>query len=99
MMDNLIGNAIKYTDNGGKISIYSKDKPFSPHTFIIENSPIKPLKLKPNKLWDPFVKDDESRSDKSGTGLGLSITRNILRSYGFKAKIKSKGTSFKIIIK
>ena len=99
VMDNLIGNAIKYTDNGGKINIHAKDTPFSSHSVTIENSPIKPLRLKPNKLWDPFVKDDESRSDKSGTGLGLSIARNILQSYGFKAKIKSKGTSFRIIIK
>ena len=99
VMDNLIGNAIKYTENGGKISIYSKDTPFSSHSIIIENSPIKPLKLNPDKLWDPFVKDDESRSEKSGTGLGLSIARNILQSYGFKAKIKSKGTNFKVIIK
>ena len=99
VMDNLIGNAIKYTDNGGKISIYSKDKPFSAHSLIMENSPIKPIKLKPNKLWEPFVKDDESRSEKTGTGLGLSIVRNILNSYGFKAQIKSKSTSFKVIIK
>jgi signal transduction histidine kinase len=99
VMDNLIGNAIKYTENGGKISIYSKDAPFSSHSLIIENSPIKPLKLNPDKLWDPFVKDDESRSEKSGTGLGLSIVRNILNGYGFKAKIKSKDNNFKIIIK
>jgi signal transduction histidine kinase len=98
-MDNLIGNAIKYTENGGKISICSKDTPFSSHSLIIENSPIKPLKLNPDKLWDPFVKDDESRSEKSGTGLGLSIVRNILNGYGFKAKIKSKDNNFKIIIK
>ena len=99
VMDNIIGNAVKYTNNGGSIKIYAKDKPFSRHELIIENSPIAPLTVKPEKLWEPFVKGDESRSENNGTGLGLSIVRNILLSYGFKSKIKVKGNSFNIIIK
>ena len=99
VFDNLIGNAVKYTKNDGFIKIYAKDKPFSRHELIIENTPIAPLSVKPETLWEPFVKDDSSRSENNGTGLGLSIVRNILSSYGIKAKIQSSGSVFKIIIK
>ena len=99
VMDNLLSNALKYTKEGGKINIYSKDTPFSKHVFVIENTPIDAVSVKPSKLWEPFVKGDESRSDKNGTGLGLSIVKNILNSLGFKCRIKIKDGWFKVIIK
>ena len=99
VMDNLLSNALKYTKEGGKINIYSKDTPFSKHVFVIENTPIDAVSVKPSKLWEPFVKGDESRSDKSGTGLGLSIVKNILNNLGFKSRIKIKDGWFKVIIK
>ena len=99
VLDNIIGNAVKYTSEGGTIKIYAKDTPFSRHAMIIENTPIVPLTVKADTLWEPFVKDDSSRSENNGTGLGLSIVRNILSSYGFRAKIKSQNNDFKIIIK
>ena len=99
VLDNIIGNAVKYTSEGGTIKVYAKDTPFSRHAMIIENTPIVPLTVKADTLWEPFVKDDSSRSENNGTGLGLSIVRNILSSYGFRAKIKSQNNDFKIIIK
>ena len=99
VMDNLLSNALKYTKEGGKINIYSKDTPFSKHVFVIENTPIDAVSVKPSKLWEPFIKGDESRSDKSGTGLGLSIVKNILNNLGFKSRIKIKDGWFKVIIK
>lgn len=99
IMDNLLSNALKYTKEGGKINIYSKDTPFSKHMFVIENTPIDAVSVKPSKLWEPFVKGDESRSDKNGTGLGLSIVKNILDNLGFKSKIKMKDGWFRVIIK
>ena len=98
VMDNLLSNALKYTKEGGKINIYSKDTPFSKHVFVIENTPIDAVSVKPSKLWEPFVKGDESRSDKSGTGLGLSIVKNILNNLGFKSRIKIKDGWFNVII-
>lgn len=99
VMDNLLSNAAKYTKDGGNINIYAKDTPFSKHIFVIENTPIDAINVKPQKLWEPFVKGDESRSDKNGTGLGLSIVKNILVNLGFKSKIKIKDGWFRVIIK
>ena len=95
--DNLLGNAVKYTKDGGIIKIYKVDKPFC-HYFAIENSPIVPIKGNPKKLWEPFVKDDESRSDVSGNGLGLAISKNILEKNKLRAKIVVKNDVFIIKI-
>ena len=99
VMDNLLSNAVKYTKDGGNVNVYAKDTPFSKHVFVIENTPIDAIDVKPSKLWEPFVKGDQSRSDKSGTGLGLSIVKNILDNMGFKSKIKIKDGWFRVIIK
>ena len=99
VLDNLLTNAYKYTKENGTIKIIAKDTPFSPHTFVIENSPAESVKIKPEKLWDPFVKGDESRSENNGTGLGLSIVKNILDNHGIKSKIKIKNDTFKVIIR
>ena len=99
VMDNLLSNAAKYTKEGGNVRIYAKDKPFSKHVFVIENTPIGSIDVKPSKLWEPFVKGDQSRSDKNGTGLGLSIVKNILDNLGFKSKIKIKDGWFRVIIR
>ena len=98
-MDNLLSNAAKYTKEGGNVNVYAKDKPFSKHVFVIENTPIDAIDVKPSKLWEPFVKGDQSRSDKNGTGLGLSIVKNILDNLGLKSKIKIKDGWFKVIIR
>ena len=99
VLDNLLSNAAKYTKEGGKINIYAKDKPFSKHIFVVENTPFDKIDIKAKKLWEPFVKGDQSRSEKNGTGLGLSIVKNILNNQGFRSKIKIKDGWFKVIIK
>ena len=96
-VENLLTNAVKYTGKGGNIRVYSVDKPFY-HRLVIENTPVEPLKLKPSELWKPFVKDDESRSDKSGTGLGLSIAKNIFNRHKLKSKIEVTDKTFKVEI-
>lgn len=96
--DNLLGNAVKYTKDGGIIKIYGTDKPFC-HYFAMENAPIAPIGCKPQKLWEPFVKGDESRSDVSGNGLGLAISKNILEKNKLKAAIKVKEDKFTIRIR
>ena len=96
--DNLLGNAVKYTKEGGTIRIYPVDKPFY-HVFVIENSPIEPIQGNPKKLWEAFTKDDESRSDISGNGLGLAIVKSILSKNRMKAKIVTKNDLFRVVMK
>ena len=97
-LDNLLTNAILYTNEGGTIHVNGKNLPLF-GKLIIANSPVDPIKVKSAKLWEPFVKGDDSRSDRKGTGLGLSIAKNILEAQGFVPKIKVKKDGFRVIVK
>lgn len=97
-LDNLLINAILYTNEGGTIHVNGKSLPLF-GKLIIANSPVDPIKVKSAKLWEPFVKGDDSRSDRKGTGLGLSIAKNILEAQGFVPKIKVKKDGFEVIVK
>ena len=97
-LDNLLTNAILYTNVGGTIHVTGRNNPLF-GGFVIANSPVAPIKVKGAKLWEPFVKGDDSRSDRKGTGLGLSIAKSILESQGLTPKIKVKKDGFKVIVK
>lgn len=74
VINNLLTNAITYTDNRGIINIIFKN-----NIFIIENSSEHISKDNLEKLFKPFYKLDFSRKRKyGGTGLGLAIVKNIL---------------------
>lgn len=81
-IDNLLDNAAKYTKEGGQVDIYAKDS-----CFVVKNDTDKNVASDISKLWEPFVKSDEARSDK-GVGLGLAIVKAVLE------KCKLEGTAY-----
>lgn len=81
-LNNIISNAIKYTNSGDMVRIYLADK-----TIVVENEcvPIDPDDLA--HIFEPFYRPDFSRSRNSagenpngGNGLGLYIAAKILKS-------------------
>lgn len=97
-LENLFTNALKYTEEGGEIKVTVSNIPFRSR-FILENSPAQEIDCKPEKLWEPFVKGQKSRSDQNGTGVGLSIAKNIFNLHHVKAKIREKDGVFRVILK
>lgn len=91
VLDNLIGNAVKYCLDGGCIEIEC-DKA----AFTIKNpcEMIDSDKVKAVELWKPFVKGDNSRSEKKGSGIGLTIAKNILEMHGYTLEIAYEEESF-----
>ena len=82
MVYNLIENAVKFTNQGGYISVQISDG-IDRTTVVIENSGqgIAPEELP--MIFERFYKTDKSRSrDKNGMGLGLYIVRTILKFHG-----------------
>ncbi len=93
---NLIHNAVKFSNNKGKIQIetsLSRDKVF----VSIQDFGIGITEEEQKRIWDRFYKTDKSRGDKTGTGLGLAIVKSIIMEHGQDISVSSKigeGTKF-----
>lgn len=84
ILNNLLTNAITYTDCRGIIEISYKNK-----NLKISNSADDISEEKFEKIFQPFYKIDSSRNRKyGGTGLGLSIVKNILELLQLKYSMK-----------
>ncbi|MGY8693539.1 MAG: ATP-binding protein, partial [Verrucomicrobiia bacterium] len=100
---NLIGNAIKFTDNGFvKLTIEQTEIESGKacFTIIVQDTGIGISAEAQAQLFRPFTQADSSTSRKfGGTGLGLSITKSIAEAMGGSVSLESvegKGSKFKI---
>lgn len=79
---NLVENAVKFTNDGGTITIYLAEKAGKLQFNIIntgEEIPQEKLRF----LFDRFYKGDTSRNrNSSGAGLGLYITKTVIKQHG-----------------
>ena len=99
---NLVGNAIKFTENGGVriVSTFLPDwqqgKPAVQIQVIDSGIGISPEKLP--TLFDPFIQADNSTSRKyGGSGLGLAISRHMAEMLGGELTAQStlgQGSAF-----
>ena len=85
---NLLGNAVKYTPQGGCITVTGEGKRFTVRNAITEE------KLDTAKFAEPFIKGDAARSTRSGSGLGLAIVRQICEVHGFRFTVTSENHTF-----
>ncbi len=93
---NIISNAIKYTPEGGAISVYSGKLYNELYIKVVDNGIGIPEENLPH-IFERFYRVDKARSrETGGTGLGLSIAKQILENFfGGNIKITSeynKGT-------
>ena len=97
VLQNLIENAIKYSNEGSQITI--KPGPVQGSFEVIDTG----IGIAPNeipKIFDRFYRVDRTRS-KGSSGLGLSIVKNVVDLHGGKIEVKSvisQGSSFLIIL-
>jgi|GEM_PF-933120 len=97
IMYNLMGNAIKFTDDGGKITILTKVKGKKILVSIIDNG-IGISTEDQKKLFKPFSQIDSSISRSyQGTGLGLALVKELIELHGGNIRVESevgKGSNF-----
>ena len=87
---NLITNSVKYTPNGGYITI-SANREINDVHFIIKDTGIGIAKNQQEKIFQRFYQVDSSYSRSSGgTGLGLSVCKEIVAKLNGKIWVKSK---------
>jgi two-component system phosphate regulon sensor histidine kinase PhoR len=87
---NLIGNAIKYTPEGGRIIISLQA---DQHNLIgiVDDSGIGIAEEDLPNLFEEFFRTDQAKaSGEIGTGLGLAIVKQIVESYRGEVKVTSK---------
>ncbi len=101
MLDNLMSNAIKYTPNGGKVTISLKDCEENYELHIADTGLGIPKEDIP-RLFEAFyrVKKQTHRLE-SGTGLGLSMVAAIVEDHNGTIVVESEervGSTFIIIL-
>ena len=102
VISNLISNAIKFTNENGKVnvklSLQNKDNSKCKIKVAVEDNGIGIPKDKLDSILNPFIQlENISNKQYTGTGLGLSICSNILKLMHSQLKIESKenfGTTF-----
>lgn len=96
IMVNLISNAIKYTPDGGKINVITKELPsrvkgYGEYQFIVEDNGIGMTKEFIKKVFQPFERAEDSRVSKiHGTGLGTAIAQGIANMMNGSITAESK---------
>ena len=92
---NILGNAIKYTPDGGKISLHVVETPtkaygLGHYQFIFEDNGYGMTEEFQKHLFEPFARANDKRTAGiQGTGLGMTITRNIVHMMGGEISVES----------
>ncbi|MDU7925993.1 MAG: HAMP domain-containing sensor histidine kinase, partial [Finegoldia magna] len=88
IFDNLLKNAIEYTDFGGNIRCDFND------VIEISNNPTTVDKILLNKITHPFVSSTKNKSK----GIGMYIVENLLEDMNYKIKIAYSNETFTVKI-
>lgn len=100
LFQNLISNAVKYTDEKGKITVsFGHSGKF----FVVRVKDTGKGIEKKNLpyVFDKFFMEESSRTDSKNSGLGLYVAQQIARRHGGEIKVKSKkgkGSVFSVTI-
>lgn len=104
---NLVSNAVKYTPDGGTISITVRERPgeqeqIGHYEFEFKDNGIGMSEEFLSRLFVPFERERDERVNKEqGTGLGMAITNNIVKMMNGNMEVESelgKGSTFTVLL-
>ena len=105
---NLLGNAVKFTKDGGEITLDISSYPGADEKhiitrYVVRDNGIGMSEEFQKKLFDPFSQEDDAnaRTLYKGTGLGMAITKKYVDMMGGSIAVESKkgvGSTFTVEI-
>ena len=89
MMRNLVENAVKYSDDGGRVTVrVAADRGGVVFEVVDEGIGVPPGDME--RVFERFYRVDRARTrETGGTGLGLSIVRNVVHAHGGQVDLVS----------
>ncbi len=101
VLNNLLGNALKFTPDGGRIQMVASDKD-GVYELSISDSGVGMSQEIADRLFQGFVRQSTmGTSGEKGTGLGMGIVKKIIDAHGFDIGVTSvlgQGSTFTIRI-
>lgn len=106
LMMNILGNAVKYNKDHGKIILSLREEEGEEgravYTFTCEDTGIGMSEEYQKRIFEPFTREDESvKTAYNGTGLGMPIAKKLAETMGGSISFtseKGKGTTFTITL-
>jgi DNA-binding response OmpR family regulator/anti-sigma regulatory factor (Ser/Thr protein kinase) len=86
---NLIGNAIKFTPEGGEIKLTARRVDGAVRVEVRDSGPGIPLEEQ-QRIFEAFYRLADTNMKVEGTGLGLAITRRLVELHGGELSIESQ---------
>jgi two-component system, NtrC family, sensor histidine kinase GlrK len=101
VLRNLLGNAVKFTPNGGRVSIVAKSVNGKLQVCVADSGPGVPAESL-TTIFEKFSQGSHRGAHtRNGTGLGLAIAKNIIKSHGGEIWAESQsgqGSSFVFVL-
>ena len=96
---NLLDNAIKFTPDGGKITLSSRIRENRAEITVRDSGPGVPEEDR-DKIFDRFFTADRAHTSGKGTGLGLSICKRIMDMHGQSLRLldTEEGAAFRFTL-
>ncbi|MDO4484185.1 MAG: ATP-binding protein [Clostridia bacterium] len=105
---NLISNAVKYTPDGGSVTIRSRELPCNEDGYVLVETVIEDNGIGMSEdylphLFDSFTRERNTTTGKvAGTGLGMPIVKKLVDLMGGTIRVESelgKGTRFTMVLR
>lgn len=100
VLDNVVGNAIKYSHNGGEVFISVQAEGDQVIINVRDNGPGIPFADQPH-IFDKFYRGSNISEQVTGSGLGLAIVKTIVDNHQGRIWVESaegRGSSFSIVL-
>ena len=96
---NLLDNAIKYTPEGGRVTVTTRNEP-GQVVVLFSDTGIGIPAEEQDKIWTRLYRGDKSRSQR-GLGLGLSLVKAVVEAHDGKVMVTSQpgeGAEFAVVL-